>query len=302
MPPSEMPQSVPRILKLSAVSDRYDVILSDIWGVVHDGLKAFPQASDALSGFRNTGGRVVLITNAPRPSESIYAQLLALGVASNAFDAIVTSGDVTVDLIAQRILEPVVHIGPSRDLSLFEAAAKQAGIEPKRVALERARYALCTGLRDDRVETVENYEAELKALAARDMPMICANPDITIHRGDKIIYCAGALAQRYEALNGSLIYAGKPYPPIYAAALQLAERALGSPVDRTRVLAIGDGMRTDIAGAAAAGLDALFVTGGIHRAALHQDAASCEIDAERLERLCAEYNLWPVAAIAALRD
>ena len=176
---------------------------------------AFAAASKALASFRSRGGAVVLITNAPRPSAPIRRQLLKLGVMPEAFDAIATSGDVTIELIVERIVDPVLHIGPPRDLSLFEAAAEAAGRQPSLVALEDARYAMCTGLRDDQTETPDSYETELQALAARAMTLICANPDIVIHRGEALVYCAGALARRYEQLGGSVIYAGKPYAPIY---------------------------------------------------------------------------------------
>ena len=133
------------------------------------------------------------------------------------------------------------------------------------------------------------------------MTLICANPDIVIHLGEALVYCRGALARRYEQLGGSVIYAGKPYPPIYARALALAEQARGAPVDRRRVLTVGDGTKTDIAGAARAGLDALLVTHGIHRGALHGDMLDRPADPDELRRLCAEYSLWPVAAIGALQ-
>ena len=180
-------------------------------------------------------------------------QLERLGVSPHAFDAVATSGDVTIDLIAERIGDPVLHIGPERDLSLFNAAAEAAGRRPSSCPWKPASYALCTGLRDDVTETPDDYETELGGMAARAMTMICANPDIVIYRGDVLIYCAGALALRYEDLGGPVVYAGKPYPPIYRRALAMAEEAFGAPLDRRRVLAIGDGMKTDIAGAAVAG-------------------------------------------------
>ena len=175
--------------------------------------------------------------------------MLKLGVSPEAFDAVVTSGDVTIGLMEEQPGDQVLHIGPARDLSLFDAAAEATGARPKLVSLEDAQYALCTGLRNDDIETAEDYEAELRAMASRGMTMICANPDIVIHRGDTLIYCAGALARRYEELGGSVIYAGKPYAPIYDRALALAGRVRGAPVEKRRVLAIGDGMRTDIIGA-----------------------------------------------------
>ena len=295
-------QTVRHIAGLSEISNRYDAILCDIWGVIHNGLSAFPQASAALAAFRRKGGVVILVSNAPRPSAPIFSQLAKLGVTPDAFDEIATSGDVTIELVLDRIDEPVLHIGPARDLSLLEAAAKAAGREPDRTSIERAGYALCTGLRDDTTESPESYDAELAILARRNLLMICANPDLVIHRGNAMIPCAGALAQRYEAVGGKVTYAGKPYLPIYDRALDLAARSLGAPVDRRRVLAIGDGMRTDIAGAANAGIDALLVTRGIHRESLHGPQSSPEADSLDLCRLCSEFRLWPDAAISALRD
>ena len=244
----EQAQVVRQISGLSEISDRYDAILCDIWGVLHNGVASFPIASEALVAFRRRGGAVVLISNAPRAFPPIKGQVLKLGVPPEAFDAVVTSGDVTIGLMQAQAGDQVLHIGPKRDLSLLDAAAEANGARPKLVSLEDAQYALCTGLRNDDVETVEDYEAELRAMATRGLTMICANPDIVIHRGDTLIYCAGALARRYEELGGSVIYAGKPYAPIYDKALALAERVRGAPVDKRRVLAIGDGMRTDIIG------------------------------------------------------
>jgi HAD superfamily hydrolase (TIGR01459 family) len=293
-------RAVRQINGLAEISDRYDVILCDLWGVLHNGVAAFPAASAALTAFRSRGGTVILITNAPRPSAPVRRHLLKLGVAPDAFDDIATSGDVSIDLIVERIDEPVLHIGPSRDLSLFEAAGAAAGRPPLLVTLDAARYALCTGLRDDEVETLDDYETELRTMAAGAIPMVCANPDIVIHRGETLIYCAGALAGRFEALGGEVVYAGKPYAPIYRRALALAQKARGAPVDERRVLAIGDGMKTDIAGAARAGLDALLITRGIHRAALHGDFIDKAADPGRLRRLCDEFSLSPSAAIDSL--
>jgi len=285
---------------LGEISAEYDAILCDIWGVVHNGLASFPPASEALVAFRRRGGAVVLITNAPRPSQPIERQVLKLGVPREAFDSIVTSGDVTVALMEGQAGDRVLHIGPKRDLSLFDAAEKATGVRTRLVALEEASYALCTGLRNDDVETPQDYEAELKAMAARAMTMICANPDIVIHRGDTLIYCAGALAARYQELGGAVVYAGKPHKPIYERALALAGQARGGAIDPRRVLAIGDGMRTDIAGATRAGLDALFVTGGIHRS-LHKETLEAPADPVELYRLYEEAEAWPVAAIPMLR-
>jgi HAD superfamily hydrolase (TIGR01459 family) len=295
----EQAQIVRQISGLGEISDRYDAILCDIWGVLHNGVDSFAPASAALMSFRRRGGAVVLITNAPRPSPPIHRQVLRLGVPPEAFDAIVTSGDVTIGLMKDETGDRVLHIGPGRDLSLF-AAAEATGGRPRLVALEDAQYVLCTGLRQDETETPADYEPELRSIAARGLVMICANPDIVIHRRETLVYCAGALARRYEELGGPVVYAGKPHAPVYQRALALAERARGSAIDRSRVLAIGDGMKTDITGAARAGLDALFVTGGIHRS-LHGEALSSVADPIELQRLYEEYALWPIAAIPALQ-
>jgi HAD superfamily hydrolase (TIGR01459 family) len=296
----EQAQIIRQIAGLSEISDRYDLILCDIWGVLHNGVASFAQASDALVSFRRRGGAVILISNAPRPSPPIARQVLKLGVSPDAFDAVVTSGDVTVGLMEQQAGDRVLHIGPERDLTLLDAVAEASGARPKLVSLEDAQYALCTGLRNDEAETLDDYQSELHAMSIRGMAMICANPDIVIHRGDTLIYCAGALARRYEELGGSVVYAGKPYTPIYDRALALAEHIRGAPIAKPRVLAIGDGMRTDVTGAARAGLDVLFVTGGIHRS-LHKETLDSPADPIALQQLYDENAVWPVAAIPVLR-
>jgi HAD superfamily hydrolase (TIGR01459 family) len=292
------PASVPSIGGLSEIAGRYDVILSDIWGVVHNGQQSFAPATDALAQFRRGGGTVVLITNAPRPSAPIRAQLDQLAVRRDCFDQMVTSGDVTIWLIVARGAAPIHHIGPPRDLSLVEASAQTStAAAPKLVPLERAAYVLCTGLFDDEHETPADYDATFAVMRERRMPMICANPDLVVQRGDDLIYCAGALAQRYEQMGGETIYAGKPHPPIYAQALEMASAVRGQRVDDSRVLAIGDAMRTDVAGAVARGIDVLFVTAGIHGEELHGDRPMA---AAAMEQFSAQHGLWPNAAIRDL--
>jgi HAD superfamily hydrolase (TIGR01459 family) len=294
----QMTAGVRLIARLSEIAGNYDVVFSDIWGVVHNGERSFAEATDALAQFRRRGGTVILITNAPRPSAPILAQLDHLKVPRDCFDDIVTSGDVTMGLIAARGAAPVHHIGPSRDLSLFQAAAALSGDAPPPLApLERAQYVLCTGLFDDEHETPEDYDAILSAMHKRRLPMICANPDLVVQRGETLIYCAGALAQRYEAMGGEAIYAGKPHSPIYAQALSMARAARGRSVEDSRILAIGDAMRTDVAGAIGRGIDILFVTAGIHGEELHGDRP---IAAAALEQFSARHGLWPTAAIRDL--
>lgn len=246
---------------LSALAPDYDALLVDVWGVLHNGVTAFAPATDALTRFRReTGGRVVLITNAPRPAPPIVEQLGVLGVPDNAFDAVVTSGDVTLGQISGLGVEPVYHIGPERDLSLFE------GLGVRLVGPEDAEAICCTGLFDDVGETPEDYRERLTGLAGRKLPFVCANPDIVVQRGNDTVYCAGAIAALYAELGGEVRQAGKPHPPIYELALARLGDHLGRTPDRDRVLAIGDGLMTDIKGAVGQGLAALLITAGIHSA------------------------------------
>ena len=289
----------PVIAGLSALASHYDVVLSDIWGVVHNGRESFAPATDALARFRRQGGTVVLITNAPRPNGPIRTQLDHLKVPREAYDDIVTSGDVTIGLIVAQGAAPVHHIGPPRDLSLFAAAAESSGAAPPPlVSLELADYVLCTGLFDDEREVPGDYDAAFATMLARKLPLICANPDLVVQRGDDLIYCAGALAQRYEEMGGQAIYAGKPHPPIYAQALGKAHALRGRSTPDARILAIGDAMHTDVAGAVARGVDVLFVTAGIHGEELHGEAPMA---AAALEQFSARHGLWPTAAIRDLQ-
>jgi HAD superfamily hydrolase (TIGR01459 family) len=244
---------------LSAIAPGYDVLLSDVWGVVHNGVAATSDACDALTSFRKKGGTVVLITNAPRPGELVARFTLdRLGVPREAYDGIISSGDVTHALIAARAGQRVFHIGPQRDLGLFD------GLDAPLAALEAADYVVCSGLTDDTVETPQDYHALIERMRKRALPMICANPDIVVERGHHLVYCAGAIADLYAAAGGSVIYAGKPHRPIYDQALRIAQVARGEPSPRARILAVGDSVRTDLKGAAAFGIDCLFVTAGIH--------------------------------------
>jgi HAD superfamily hydrolase (TIGR01459 family) len=242
----------------AALAGGYDIVLSDVWGVVHNGIAATPEACDALTRFRAGGGTVVLITNAPRPGANVRQILDRLAVPHSAYDAIVSSGDVARALIIARAGERVFHIGPERDLPMFE------GLDAPITELERADYAVCSGLFDDTVETPQDYQPLVERMHARALPMICANPDVVVERGDKLVYCAGAIADLYAAAGGEVVYAGKPYRPIYEQAISVAEAAHGAPVAHHRLLAIGDSVRTDLKGAAALGIDSLFVTAGIH--------------------------------------
>lgn len=290
--------TTPILPGLSAVADRYDVILSDVWGVLHDGKRSFPGPAAALTRFREGGGTVVLITNAPRPNAPIRDQLDAFGVPRSAYDDLVTSGDSTVALIAARGEGPFHHIGPERDRALMDEVHAKTGRRPALGALQDSAHVICSGLFDDRTETPDHYEATYAAMRERGVEMICANPDVVVHVGDQLIFCAGALAERYEALGGTVLYAGKPHAPIYDLALSLAARARGREVEASRVLAIGDGMRTDVAGAVRQGLDCLFVTNGIHRDDTGQGDGT--LDPARLAAFLAAATHRPAYAMADL--
>ncbi len=293
---------IPVIESIASLAAGYDVLLSDIWGVVHNGREHFAAACSALRQFRDNGGTVILITNAPRPFPPVLEQLKGLGVPDGTFDAVVTSGDVTLAHIAARGLAPLYHIGPPRDLALFDILKEQTGLNPPRVDLKHADYVVCTGLFDDD-HSPADYQADFDIMAERGLTMISANPDIVVHVGDRELYCSGALAEVYEKMGGAVIQAGKPFAPIYDRALELAQHHHGAPVAPARVLTIGDGMRTDIAGAMGRGLDAVFITSGIHKAQLHPpgpDGAPGGLRKDVLQSLAADAGLSPLAAMERL--
>src|SRR6516225_10093357 len=244
--------------RLRDLVDGVEVVLSDIWGVVHNGLEAFPEACEALQAYRSSGGTVILITNAPRPADSVQRQLRKLGVADEAYDAIVSSGDLTRHYVAEHAGRRVFWLGPDRDSGIHR------GLDPVLAPLEQADYIVCTGLFDDETETAEDYRAMMLKARARGLTLICANPDIVVERGDRLIYCAGAIAELYRELGGEVIFYGKPHRPIYERAVTLAAEHGGHEIRLDRVLAIGDSVRTDLTGAHGFGIDCLFVTRGIH--------------------------------------
>ena len=244
--------------RLSELVDGVEVILSDIWGVVHNGLEAFPEACEALHTYRQRGGTVILITNAPRPADSVQRQLRKLGVADDIYDAIVSSGDLTRHFVADHPGKKMFWLGPERDSSIYR------GLDAVPAPLEQADYIVCTGLFDDETESAEDYRATMLQARKRKLPLVCANPDIVVERGDRLIYCAGAIAELYRELGGEVIFYGKPHRPIYERAMALASERRGSPAPLDRVLAIGDSVRTDLTGAHGFGIDCLFVTRGIH--------------------------------------
>lgn len=242
---------------LRELASRYDVLLCDVWGVIHNGRESFPVACAALARFRAEVGPVILISNAPRPHPPIVEQLDSLNVPRAAWTRLITSGDATRELLAKRSGK-VWKIGPDRDWPLYDGLDLAEGVP------DDADFICVTGPYDDENDEPADYRGRFVACVARGLDLICANPDIVVQRGDKLIYCGGALAQLYESLGGRAVMAGKPYAPIYEMALAAAEAELQRPIDTSRVLCVGDGLPTDIRGANARGLDILFVANGIH--------------------------------------
>lgn len=286
--PAQQRQPIPIITSIAPFANETRAWFVDIWGVMHNGVKPFAPAVVACERFRAQGGAVILVSNSPRPADGVAEQLDDIGVPRGAWDRVVSSGNVARTLIAKYAEKTVHHIGPERDLPIFE------GLDVTLGPVEDAAVIVCTGLFDDERETAEDYAARLGGPAERKLPMICANPDLQVERGGRIIPCAGAVAAVYERLGGPVAYAGKPYPPIYKAALERAEAILGGVPETGEILAIGDGVRTDIAGAAGAGIRSVFIASGVHV------ETGAELSAATLGALFEDADGLPVAAMSAL--
>lgn len=285
--------TIPLISGLSEIADRYDALLCDVWGVLHNGQVAYPGVADALLRFRAKGGTVLLLSNAPRPSTQLPAMLERMGIAGSAYDGILTSGDATKTFIASHELGTKCHsIGPGRDNNLFDLS----GVEI--VPADEAEFIVVTGPNDDEVEGPEDYREPFTPLVTRKLPLVCANPDIVVERGTRHIYCAGALARLYEEMGGTVIYFGKPHGPIYDVARARLLEIKKKAIPDHRILAIGDGIATDIKGAAGAGIDSLFISGGI--AAAECGDSPEKPDAAKVTAFCAKAGLNPVAAAGRL--
>lgn len=277
--------AAPQLLtRFRDIAPDYDGLICDIWGVLHNGATAFTAACDALKHFRSEHGRVVLLTNAPRPAKDLEEQFRRFGVPLDCCDAIVTSGAAAHDDLARRAANgklAMLHLGPERDRNIF------VGLNVELSDIAHAQIVLCTGLYNDDTETPDDYREMLNAMQARGLVMLCANPDLVVQRGGKLVFCAGALAQAYEKIGGSVVYYGKPHRPIYDAVLSELSGA-------RRLLAIGDGLNTDIMGANAMGIDALFIADGIHG----EDVA--EFTARHMAELFSEAGVHARAAMRAL--
>jgi len=280
------PAAIPILSSISELSCACDAWIVDIWGVMHNGARAYAAAGEACRRFRRGGGIVVLLSNAPRPFRAVVHQLAAVGVDPESYDGGLTSGDVTRGLLEAWSGRSLLHIGPERDKGLFE------GLTARLATPDAAEAIVCSGLWDDSSETPVNYEALFEVLAARRLAMLCANPDLVVERGNKLVYCAGALAALYAQKGGEVIYAGKPHVPIYERTFATLERLAGRALARERILAIGDGIDTDLLGAHRAGLRSLFIASAVHLPG--------GLDARTLDELFASRPFRPIAALPAL--
>ncbi len=282
----------PIITHAGPLLENYDVLFCDVWGVVHDGVRAYPGATDALLRFRARGGTVVLVTNAPVPKFRVEAMLEARHVPPDAYDAIVSSGEIALAHLSERGYDRVHLIGPrGRDGAFFDR------VTAADVAVSDAEAVVCTGLVDDVNETVETYKPLLEEARALDLPFVCANPDLVVDVGGRLFLCAGALADAYVHMGGTVFWAGKPHASAYRTATAAAEQIRDAEVRSGRILVIGDAVRTDLAGAQGAGLDALFIAGGIHR---HETISGDSLDPEKLAVLFPAGTPGALAAMPAL--
>jgi HAD superfamily hydrolase (TIGR01459 family) len=282
------------IPSLARISDRYPALLVDLWGCYHNGITPYPAAVAALQAYRARGGIVILLTNAPRPAASVKTFLDRIGAPRDSYDGIMSSG-----AACQRALESGEHgdrfhyLGPPRDFHML------VGLEREDTPLDQADAILCTGLRDDQTETPADYAAEMAAWQVRGLTLLCANPDLIVDRGEQRLYCAGSLALAYEQAGGNVVWFGKPHAPTYAQSFHLLAEIAGREVAAQDVLAIGDGIRTDVKGGLDAGLDVLFVTGGLSATELGADPE--HPDPAHLDAYLADHGAAPQFAIGRLR-
>jgi HAD superfamily hydrolase (TIGR01459 family) len=286
----------------SQISDQYDAAFVDLWGCLHNGIRPFEEAVAALEAFRDSGKIVHLLTNSPRPASSVYTQLDEIGVQRDLYKGITASGDASRAALASGAYgKKVHHIGPARDEAFFQGVSTEdfyQGIDVERVALEDADGLVCTGLFDDNTESPDDYRALFLNAKNRGLKMLCANPDIQVDRGDKRIYCAGALAQAYNDMGGVAHNFGKPHSPIYILAYQRLLAVAGHEIAPKKIICIGDGINTDIRGAIGEDLDSLFITGGL---AASETGTKGQPDPDKLETFLTNAQLTPRYSIGHLR-
>ena len=291
------PYDTPRTLSsLSEVTYAYKAVVCDLWGVLHDGVSAHRSAVEALMRYRQTGGCVVLLSNSPRPSAAVESQLRAMGIPSECYNAITTSGDLAQQVMNSEFTKKrYFHLGPQRDKPTID------GIAALKVDdVVEADVVLCTGLFEDEGLSLEQHDDVLHKAHSCGIEMICANPDRVVDYAERRVYCAGSLADRYERIGGMVRWLGKPYDTAYQAVFSQIERHVSGECDLEDVLAIGDSLVTDIAGANHYGIDSLLITEGLHKAELKNHASAGGDDA-RLQVICRENDAFPNYSMALLR-
>jgi HAD superfamily hydrolase (TIGR01459 family) len=280
----------PIVTSAGTLLSRYDAVFCDVWGVMHNGRTAYAEAGAALARFRTQGGTVILVSNAPIPAAGVERVLEKTGVRRDCWDAIVSSGDIALGHIAEKGYRRMHWVGPSkRDYALY------VRLNEPSTPLPEADSIICTGLVDDRNETVADYKGLIEEGVARALPFVCANPDLVVDVGAVQLLCAGSIATEYERQGGEVFWAGKPHPAAYGTALDRVAELRGSKPALGRILGIGDAVRTDLASSHGLGVDGLFIAAGIHKDELLQGGA---IDPARLARLFEPPGTPP--AIAAM--
>jgi HAD superfamily hydrolase (TIGR01459 family) len=286
--------------RLSDISDGYDALFCDLWGCVHDGVRAIPSAVDALRAFRDKGGMVVLLTNAPRPRAEVAEQIAGFGVPEDSWDTIATSGDAArVAMFTGAVGSRIYHIGERRDAGFFDplAIVSDPIAISRTEALSEADGIVCTGPFDPHADP-ETLRPQLLEAKTRGLKLLNANPDIVVDRGETREWCGGAVAQLYERMGGSVLAFGKPHPPVYDMARRRLAEAGGEGIGDDRILAIGDGIQTDVKGAMGEGIDALFVSGGL--AAAETATTTGRPDAEKLTAFLQREGFDPLYTIGKL--
>lgn len=283
---------------ISEVSADYDALFVDLWGCVHNGVAAMPDAVKALQDYRKAGGKVVLVTNSPRPRKGVEKQLRHFGVPQDAYDAIATSGDSARAAMYSGVVGGHVwHFGPVTDSRFFDPLdILDNPVEISRVPLDEATGIVCTGPFDAQAAP-ETWRPDLEAALVRGLKLLCANPDIVVDRGEEREWCAGAVARMYTEMGGESLYFGKPHAPIYDLARRRLHK-LGNTIADGKILAIGDGIMTDVKGAMDEGIDSLFITGGLAAA---ETKTVTQPDAQALSAFLEKENMDPTYTIGHLR-
>ncbi|WP_341862271.1 TIGR01459 family HAD-type hydrolase [Gymnodinialimonas sp. 57CJ19] len=283
---------------LADISDKYDTVFCDLWGCLHDGISAFDEAVEALRAFKAGGGTVLLLTNSPRPRANVATQLDQIGVPRDCWDVIATSGDsARVAMLTGAVGQKVWHIGePHEDAFFAPMDLLDDTVDITRVPLDEAEGIVCTGPFDPFADPAEMRPQFLLA-KTRGLKLLCANPDIVVDRGDERIWCAGALAQLYTEMGGESLYFGKPHPPIYdLARRRLVQMGKATPDDR--ILAIGDGIITDVPGGIGENIDTLYITGGLAR---EETGTTRQPDPAKLAEHLTKAQMEPTYSIGMLR-